>query len=194
MKFNIIRGITLLVMLLLLMWVSIKLNLEGDIYAFIFVNFMLAMTVGEYFFYRKKRKEDKENLIKLKNNRLLKNLILPFILMVILSFRQSSILEVIYLIELMLLVFSSVIIVSKSSYKLDQKGFYDVEKEQLISFDNIVGIEQKIDTICIHTTDYQNQLIIKKSKLLQPGWDELKDRIFELAESTNRSKTRISAV
>ncbi len=187
MRISIKRSIILLMMLLLSMWISIHFNFSGDLYGLISVNIILAFVVIEFFFHKRKQNLNQMKLIRFKSNGLLKKLILPFIGISILVLSQSSLMEVIYMIELLLLVFSGLFIVSESTYQLDNEGFYDIDKEQLIPFEEITKIEQKPNTIAVHTNSHHNQLIIKKSKLIQPAWDDLNNQLKELTKSLNQN-------
>ncbi len=68
----------------------------------------------------------------------------------------------------------------KLLYELNKEGFRNLSSNILIPASDITGVDFDENQLAIHTTKYQNDLILKSSNLKSPTWDELTSELSNL--------------
>ena len=70
----------------------------------------------------------------------------------------------------------------RTHFLIDENGIRNLYSNKLIKASTITGIEFNEERITIHTTKFQNDLVIEVSSLESPDWEEVKNEISMLSK------------
>ncbi|WP_424964055.1 hypothetical protein [Ekhidna sp.] len=65
-------------------------------------------------------------------------------------------------------------------YLLQPSGIRNLTNNKFVDIDTITAINIQSDKLTVDTNKYQNELVIKASKLVNPSWDELTSELEKL--------------
>lgn len=67
-------------------------------------------------------------------------------------------------------------------YELNEEGLRNISTNKLIATVDITAVKFDERRLTIHTTKYQNELILKSEKLLSPSWDKLTNELSSIVQ------------